>query len=211
MSRSLFNSNFLIGEYYPIETPRNSKYSPTNVNMSTSKFMQKKLFDKGKHSTIMITTTYTSIDGIETNKKIQAIDSFEKMGLKDDLLRGIYNYGFEKPSAIQQRAILPIIKGRDVIAQSQSGTGKTATFCMGVLQCIDKNLRETQALILSPTRELAQQTSKVLLALGDFMNIQAHACIGGKSIGEDIRKLDAGVHVVSGTPGRVFGKFVFFF
>ena len=57
---------------------------------------------------------------------------------------------------------------------------------------------------MSPTRELATQTEKVVLALGDFMNIQAHACIGGNSIGEDIRKLDHGVHIVSGTPGRVF-------
>jgi ATP-dependent RNA helicase len=61
-----------------------------------------------------------------------------------------------------------------------------------------------QALVLSPTRELALQTEKVVLALGDFMNVQAHACVGGKSIGEDIRKLDYGVHIVSGTPGRVF-------
>ena len=61
-----------------------------------------------------------------------------------------------------------------------------------------------QGLVLSPTRELALQTEKVVLALGDFMNIQAHACVGGKSLGEDIRKLDYGVHVVSGTPGRVF-------
>lgn len=60
-----------------------------------------------------------------------------------------------------------------------------------------------QALILSPTRELATQTEKVILAIGDFINIQAHACVGGKSVGEDIRKLEHGVHVVSGTPGRV--------
>jgi len=64
--------------------------------------------------------------------------------------------------------------------------------------------RRVQALVLSPTRELALQTEKVVLALGEFMNVQAHACVGGKSIGEDIRKLDHGVHIVSGTPGRVF-------
>uniref|UniRef100_A0A672FBJ4 RNA helicase n=1 Tax=Salarias fasciatus TaxID=181472 RepID=A0A672FBJ4_SALFA len=112
--------------------------------------------------------------------------------------------GFEKPSAIQQRAIKQIIKGRDVIAQSQSGTGKTATFCVSVLQCLDIQVRETQALILAPTRELAGQIQKVLLALGDYMNVQCHACIGGTNVGEDIRKLDYGQHVVSGTPGRVF-------
>uniref|UniRef100_A0A8C1PPK8 RNA helicase n=1 Tax=Cyprinus carpio TaxID=7962 RepID=A0A8C1PPK8_CYPCA len=124
--------------------------------------------------------------------------------LREDLLRGIYAYGFEKPSAIQQRAIKQIIKGRDVIAQSQSGTGKTATFCISVLQCLDIQVRETQALILAPTRELAGQIQKVLLALGDYMNVQCHTCIGGTNVGEDIRKLDYGQHVVAGTPGRVF-------
>ncbi|PPQ65575.1 hypothetical protein CVT26_000524 [Gymnopilus dilepis] len=121
-----------------------------------------------------------------------------------DLLRGIYAYNFEKPSAIQQRAILPITQGRDVIAQAQSGTGKTATFSISILQSIDITVRETQALVLSPTRELATQIQSVVLALGDYMNVQCHACIGGTSIGEDIRKLEYGQHVVSGTPGRVF-------
>ncbi|XP_040971580.1 pre-mRNA-splicing ATP-dependent RNA helicase prp28 [Gossypium hirsutum] len=129
--------------------------------------------------------------------------SFDQMGLKDELLRGIYNYGFEKPSAIQQRAVMPIINGRDVIAQAQSGTGKTSMVALTVCQVVDTASREVQALILSPTRELASQTEKVIRTIGDFMNIQAHACIGGKSVGEDIRKLENGVHVVSGTPGRV--------
>lgn len=112
--------------------------------------------------------------------------------------------GFEKPSAIQQRAIVPIVKGRDVIAQAQSGTGKTATLSLSSIQAVDTNLRETQVLILSPTRELAEQIQKIVLVLGDYARVSCHACIGGKSIGEDIRRLDAGVHVVSGTPGRVF-------
>jgi ATP-dependent RNA helicase len=77
-------------------------------------------------------------------------------------------------------------------------------FSIGVLQVLDSTSNETQALTLSPTRELAEQTQKVLLALGDFMNVQCHACIGGKNMGEDIRRLDYGVQVVSGTPGRVF-------
>lgn len=111
---------------------------------------------------------------------------------------------FEKPSAIQQRAIAPIVKGRDVIAQAQSGTGKTATFSISALQTIDTAMRETQILIMSPTRELAQQIQSVVLALGDYMNVQCHACIGGTSISEDIKKLDHGQHIVSGTPGRVF-------
>jgi len=140
----------------------------------------------------------------ETSDGVTVCPTFDSMGLRDDLLRGIYAFTFEKPSAIQQRAIVPIIQGRDVIAQAQSGTGKTATFSIGVLQSLDIASRECQALILSPTRELAVQISKVILSLGDFMNVQCHACIGGQSIGEDIRKLEGGVHVVSGTPGRVF-------
>ncbi|KAG5576727.1 hypothetical protein H5410_056861, partial [Solanum commersonii] len=139
----------------------------------------------------------------ETSKGVEPITSFAEMGIKDDLLRGIYQYGFEKPSAIQQRAVLPIISGRDVIAQAQSGTGKTSMIALTVCQVVDTKNSEVQALILSPTRELAAQTEKVILAIGDYINIQAHACIGGKSVGEDIRKLEHGVQVVSGTPGRV--------
>ncbi|KAH8084172.1 ATP-dependent RNA helicase FAL1 [Filobasidium floriforme] len=140
----------------------------------------------------------------ESSNSIKVCPTFESMDLKEDLIRGIYAYNFEKPSAIQQRAIKPIISGRDVIAQAQSGTGKTATFSISVLQSIDTSIRETQALILSPTRELAVQIQNVVLALGDYMNVQCHACIGGTSIGEDIKKLEYGQHVVSGTPGRVF-------
>lgn len=139
----------------------------------------------------------------ETSEDVEVCPTFDAMNLKEDLLRGIYSYGFEKPSAIQQRSIRPIVKGRDVIAQAQSGTGKTATFSIAMLQKLDTNIRETQALVLSPTRELAQQIQKVVLAIGDFMNVQCHACIGGTSVGEDMKKLDYGQHIVSGTPGRV--------
>jgi len=140
----------------------------------------------------------------ESSKDLEIVASFDNMGLRQDLLRGIYAYGFEKPSAIQARAITPILQGRDVIAQSQSGTGKTTIFCIGVLQCLTTKSKETQALILSPTRELAEQSRNVLRAFGDYMNVQAHACIGGKSIGDDVRALQAGMQVVSGTPGRVY-------
>ena len=126
------------------------------------------------------------------------------MDLKEELLRGIYAYGFEKPSAIQQRAIKPMLMGRDVIAQAQSGTGKTATFSIGILQQVDNNLHECQALVLAPTRELAQQIVKVQIALGDFMNVRIHACVGGTAVRDDIRTLQNGVHIVVGTPGRVY-------
>jgi len=126
------------------------------------------------------------------------------MDLKEDLLRGIYAYGFEKPSAIQQRAIKPTLMGKDVIAQAQSGTGKTATFAIGILQKLDVSMRDCQALILAPTRELALQIKTVITALGDFLNVRIHACVGGTLVRDDIRTLQDGVHVVVGTPGRVY-------
>lgn len=134
----------------------------------------------------------------------EAIETFDAMGLKPELLRGIYAYGFEKPSAIQQRAIKPTMDGKDLIAQAQSGTGKTATFAIGTLARLDPNLQECQALILAPTRELAQQISKVVLALGDYMKLKVHACVGGTAVRDDIRTLQSGVHIVVGTPGRVY-------
>ena len=87
---------------------------------------------------------------------VRIYPSFDDMELKDNLLRSIYGYGFEKPSAIQQRAIVPLYKGGDVLAQAQSGTGKTATFSIGILQKI-RNEPICQAVILAPTRELAKQ------------------------------------------------------
>lgn len=132
------------------------------------------------------------------------VESFEDMSLRQELLRGIYGYGFEKPSAIQQRAIVPMFStGRDIIAQAQSGTGKTATFTIGGLQQIDTEVKDTQVLILAPTRELAQQIQQVVNALGDYMNLKCLACIGGTSVRDDITTLEEGVHVVVGTPGRV--------
>lgn len=140
---------------------------------------------------------------VETNWD-ECTTTFDAMDLKEDLLRGIYAYGFEKPSAIQQRAVKPTLMGRDVIAQAQSGTGKTATFAIGILQRLDVEVKDCQALVLAPTRELAQQIVKVISSLGDFMNIKIHACVGGTAVREDIRTLQDGVHVVVGTPGRVY-------
>merc|ERR1711920_636011 len=124
--------------------------------------------------------------------------------LDENLLRGIYSYGFEKPSAIQQRGIKPLLDGRDTIGQAQSGTGKTATFVIGVLQRIDIGLKACQGLILAPTRELANQIQKVALALGDYQRVRCHACIGGTSVRDDIDKLREGQHLVVGTLGRVY-------
>jgi translation initiation factor 4A len=142
-----------------------------------------------------------SVTGAE---EYPVFESFDDYDLDENLLRGIYSYGFEKPSAIQQRGIKPILDGRDTIGQAQSGTGKTATFVIGVLARIDMNKHKTQGLILAPTRELANQIQKVALALGDYQRVKCHACIGGTSVREDIEKLREGQHLVVGTPGRVF-------
>jgi len=149
----------------------------------------------------------TAVEGGETtisSNWTELAETFDDMKLRDDLLRGIYAYGFEKPSAIQQRGILPILKGFDTIAQAQSGTGKTATFAISTLQLVDINKKVCQALLLAPTRELASQIQKVCVALGDYMKIVIHACVGGTAVREDIRSLQDGVHVVVGTPGRVY-------
>uniref|UniRef100_A0A8D3DHA9 RNA helicase n=1 Tax=Scophthalmus maximus TaxID=52904 RepID=A0A8D3DHA9_SCOMX len=144
-------------------------------------------------------------DGIIESNWNEIVDSFDDMHLCEALLRGIYAYGFEKPSAIQQRAIMPCIKCHDVIAQAQSGTGKTATFAISILQQIDVEQKITQALVLAPTRELAQQIQKVVLALGDYMGANCYACIGGTSIRSEVHKLQAEApQIVVGTPGRVY-------
>jgi len=139
---------------------------------------------------------------IETSTKVEEVDTFDEMNLNPELLRGIYGYGFERPSVIQKAAIPSILKGPDVIAQAQSGTGKTATFAISILQQIDTSLHSCQALVLAPTRELAQQIQKVVVALGDYMSIDCRLCIGGTSITDSA---DLGTsHVVVGTPGRVY-------
>ncbi|CAF2319839.1 unnamed protein product [Rotaria sp. Silwood2] len=143
-------------------------------------------------------------DGTIESNWTEVVEQFDQMNLREPLLRGIYGYGFERPSAIQQRAIKPCILGHDVIAQAQSGTGKTATFAISILQQLDMEFKDCQALILAPTRELAQQTQKVVLALGDYMGVTCHGCIGGTNVRDDIKRLEAGVQIVVGTPGRVY-------
>ena len=147
----------------------------------------------------------TEIDSglIESNYD-NVVYKFDDLNLKPNIVRGIFGYGYETPSAIQQRAILPITEGRDVLAQAQSGTGKTATFTISALQRIDENEKSTQALILAPTRELALQIKNVITAIGLYLNVTVHASIGGTSMSDDIEAFRSGVQIVVGTPGRVY-------
>lgn len=143
-------------------------------------------------------------DAESNDKSSERILTFDEMGLKEELLKGIYQHGIEKPSAIQQRVIKPILNHRDVIAQSQSGTGKSTLFCIAALQLINHKSKEVQVLILSPTRELAIQSNNIITTFGDYLNAQSLACVGGGSTGENIRALQTqGVQIISGTPGRV--------
>jgi translation initiation factor 4A len=146
------------------------------------------------------TCTASNTAGVE---EYSAVQSFDDLNLREELLRGIYSYGFEVPSAIQQRAIRPVIDGKDTIAQAQSGTGKTGAFVIGALQQVEYSWHSCQILILSPTRELALQTHKVVLALGDYLSVRAHLCVGGTDTQKDIREMREGQQVVVGTPGRI--------
>lgn len=133
----------------------------------------------------------------------ESIETFDELNLKPELLRGIYGYGFEKPSKIQQMAILPIIKKNDLIAQAQSGTGKTGAFTIGTLQLVDPDKDEIQCLVLSPTRELANQTAFLYQCLSEYLRIRVCLLIGGRKIGDDFNKLKENPHILVGSPGRI--------
>uniref|UniRef100_A0A8C5A3M9 RNA helicase n=1 Tax=Gadus morhua TaxID=8049 RepID=A0A8C5A3M9_GADMO len=143
-------------------------------------------------------------DGIIESNWTEITDNFDDMNLKEALLRGIYAYGFEKPSAIQQRAIIPCIKGYDVIAQAQSGTENWLSRYAGPEVRVNLTVSQTKAGIIGT---VAQKTKiqKVIIALGDYMGATCHACIGGTNVRNEMQKLQAEApHMVVGTPGRVF-------
>ncbi|KAH9073011.1 DEAD-domain-containing protein [Lactarius deliciosus] len=130
-------------------------------------------------------------------------EDFEDMFLRRELLMGIFEAGFEKPSPIQEEAIPIALTKRDVLARAKNGTGKTAAFVIPSLQQIDINRNKIQALLLVPTRELALQTSQVCKTLGKHMSIQVMVTTGGTTLKDDILRLSETVHVLVGTPGRI--------
>ena len=125
----------------------------------------------------------------KSKELIEPITSFEDLGLSDKILRGVFGYGFENPSPIQQRAIRPFLEGREIIAQAQSGTGKTGTFCLSVLGRVDTTLNQTQALILAHTRELASQIDMVMRKLSSFTDVICNLSVKGIPISENIEEL----------------------
>lgn len=139
------------------------------------------------------------------NSSEYEIRNWDELDLDPNILRGIFGYGFEHPSPIQQKAIKPVMMGKDVIAQAQSGTGKTATFTIGALQRVNVSEQTTQVLILSPTRELSTQTAKVISSIGNFMNgLKIQTVFGGVSNDEGSSFINRNVpHIICGCPGRV--------
>ncbi|CAN7089160.1 unnamed protein product [Brassica rapa subsp. narinosa] len=130
-------------------------------------------------------------------------NEFEDYFLKRELLMGIYEKGFERPSPIQEESIPIALTGRDILARAKNGTGKTAAFCIPVLEKIDQDNNVIQAVIIVPTRELALQTSQVCKELGKHLKIQVMVTTGGTSLKDDIMRLYQPVHLLVGTPGRI--------
>ncbi len=129
--------------------------------------------------------------------------SFDELNIKENILRGIYSYGFEKPSVIQYKSIPLLMLGKDVIAQAQSGTGKTGAFSIGSINNVDESLKQNQIIILSPTRELAEQTYKVIKELIKYTEISLCKVIGGTRVNECISDLKKDPQIIVGTPGRI--------
>ena len=145
----------------------------------------------------------TELDFNNCPPGLEPADAFESMGLRENVLRGLFSYGFEKPSEIQAKAIPFLITKRDIIAQAQSGTGKTATFVTGALQNIDEDLNKCQGIIIAPVRELAYQIADVITHLGQHTKVKSIVCVGGDNINESRKQLEHGNNIVVGTPGRI--------
>lgn len=142
---------------------------------------------------------------------IHEYKSFDDMGLDDKILRGIYSFGFERPSPVQEKAIVPIMKGYDILAQAQSGTGKTGAFLIGGISRIDTSKNEVQMVVISPTRELADQTAKVAKGIGEYIGLRTHTATGGVSVLSDVEvirqsssKAPHVPHLLLATPGRLY-------
>jgi translation initiation factor 4A len=142
---------------------------------------------------------------IEDDNKKYEFNSWDELEIKTSLLRGIYSYGFENPSPIQKKGILPFISKNDLIAQAQSGTGKTGCFTIGTLEIINEENNNIQAIILSPTRELALQIQNVIDKIGVYMkNLKTQLLVGGTSTYNDIDLLkNKTPHILIACPGRL--------
>ena len=155
-----------------------------------------------------------AVSGTETapaSPPLKEYKTFDEMDLNLDLLRGVYSFGFEKPSPIQEKAIVPMKEGRDILAQAQSGTGKTGAFVVGGLSRVDFAKNEVQMVVMSPTRELAEQTANVARGIGAFAGLRVHTATGGPPVSADMEVLVQNKmasphvpHLLVVTPGRFY-------
>src|SRR5690606_6843532 len=128
---------------------------------------------------------------------------FESLGLRPELVRAVTELGYENPTPIQEGTIPALLDGRDVLGQAQTGTGKTAAFALPMLDRLDLTASGVQGLVLVPTRELAIQVAEAIFQYGRYWSVRVLPIYGGSSYTRQIRRLQEGVHVVVGTPGRV--------
>lgn len=140
----------------------------------------------------------------EETPSLSFYESFDEMGLKEELGRGIYTYGFEEPSKIQQLAIVPMSTHTDILAQAQSGTGKTGAFTIGSLSVVNPSIKAPQVIVICPTRELSQQIERFARSIGIYMNLRVLSATGGNPLRNDIHALKTGAQFIVGTPGRIY-------
>ena len=162
-----------------------------------------------KPDSVNVDENATNVSNVEDNSYTpKEFDKWEDLEgiISEEIMRGIYGYGFDSPSLIQRKALLTIFDKKDIIAQAQSGTGKTGVFTIGVLQKVNTEINKTQAMILAPTRELAKQIYDVITSIGSMVkNIRFHLLIGGTSTDEDAHQLKTIMpHIIVGCPGRVY-------
>ena len=180
-----------------------NEYQNSGLNINRNEIISK----PDTENLVDATTNGTDVPVVDnyTPKEFDKWEDLENI-ISEDLMRGIYAYGFDLPSLIQRKALLTIFDKKDIIAQAQSGTGKTGVFTIGVLQKVNTEINKTQAMILAPTRELAKQIYDVITSIGSLIkNIRFHLLIGGTSTDEDAHQLKTIMpHIIVGCPGRVY-------
>jgi superfamily II DNA/RNA helicase len=180
-----------------------NEYQNSGLNINRNEIISK----PDTENVVDAVTNSTDVSVVDdyTPKEFDKWEDLENV-ISEELMRGIYAYGFDMPSLIQRKALLTIFDKKDIIAQAQSGTGKTGVFTIGVLQKVNTEINKTQSMILAPTRELAKQIYDVITSIGSLIkNIRFHLLIGGTSTDEDAHQLKTIMpHIIVGCPGRVY-------
>ena len=150
-------------------------------------------------------STNAPVDNVLVEEEVlQEYDNFEEMDLPENVLRGVFSHGFLKPSKIQGKSIVPMKTRRDILAQAQSGTGKTGAFITGALCHVDPEVKKPQVLILVHVHELARQICTVARGIGSALKVNVLCAVGGNPVREDIREIENGAQIIVGTPGRIY-------